>query len=102
MTAADPMVIAAPATVGANQVRIVKRDGGSVYWSAAASYYDTASADSRAGSRQLAVTRRYALLTPVQLKNRIVYRETPFSGTAKPGDVLTVRLTVAGSPEWRY
>jgi uncharacterized protein YfaS (alpha-2-macroglobulin family) len=31
-----------------------------------------------------------------------VYRETPFTGTAKPGDVLTVRLTVAGSPEWRY
>jgi uncharacterized protein YfaS (alpha-2-macroglobulin family) len=73
-----------------------------VYWSAAANYYDTASADSRSGSRQLAITRKYALLTPVQLKNRIVYRETPFSGTANPGDVLTVRLTVAGSPEWRY
>jgi uncharacterized protein YfaS (alpha-2-macroglobulin family) len=36
------------------------------------------------------------------VQNRIVYRETPFSGTAKPGDVLTVRLTVAGSRDWRY
>ena len=102
MTASDPIVITAPAAVGPNQVRIVKRDGGTVYWSAAATYYDTASADSRSGSRQLALTRKYSLLTPVQLKNRIVYRETPFSGTATPGDVLTVRLTVAGSPEWRY
>ena len=102
MTAADPIVITAPANVGDNQVRIVKRDGGAVYWSAAATYFDTAAADSRAGSRQLAVTRKYALLTPVTVKNRIVYRETPFNGTANPGDVLTVRLTVAGSPEWRY
>ena len=102
MTAADPIVIAAPANVGDNQVRIVKRDGGAVYWSAAANYYDTASTDSRSGSRQLAITRKYSLLTPVQLKNRIVYRETPFNGTANPGDVLTVRLTVAGSAEWRY
>ena len=73
------------------------------YWSAAAVYYDTADRRrARSGSRQLAITRKYALLTPVTVKDRIVYRETPFTGTAKPGDVLTVRLTVAGSPEWRY
>ena len=42
------------------------------------------------------------VLTPVTVQGRIVYRETPFTGTARPGDVLTVRLTVAGSPEWRY
>ncbi|MEP6783170.1 MAG: alpha-2-macroglobulin, partial [Acidobacteriota bacterium] len=102
MTAPDPIVIAAPANAGANQVRIVKSDGGTVYWSAAADYYDTTTADARHGSYQLALTRKYSLLTPVTVKNRIVYRETPFSGTAKPGDVLTVRLTAAGSPEWRY
>jgi len=102
MTASDPIVIAAPANAGANQVRLVKKDGGTVYWSAAAVYYDTANADARQGSRQLAITRKYALLSPVTIKDRIVYRETPFTGTAKPGDVLTVRLTAAGSPEWRY
>lgn len=102
MTAPDPIVISAPATAGANQVRLVKRDGGTVYWSAAAEYYDTTTADARSGSRQLALTRKYSLLTPVTVKGNIVYRETPFDGTAKPGDVLTVRLTVAGSPEWRY
>jgi uncharacterized protein YfaS (alpha-2-macroglobulin family) len=112
MTAPDPIVISAAANAGANQVRLVKRDppspsasagqGAALYWTAAANYYDTATADARHGSRQLALTRKYALLTPVTVKGRIVYRETPFSGTAKPGDVLTVRLTAAGSPEWRY
>jgi uncharacterized protein YfaS (alpha-2-macroglobulin family) len=102
LTAADPIVIAAPAATGANEVRVVKRDNGTVYWSAAAVYYDTATAEARQGSRQLALTRKYALLTPVKVKDRIVYRESPFTGTAKPGDVISVRLTAAGSPEWRY
>jgi uncharacterized protein YfaS (alpha-2-macroglobulin family) len=112
MMAPDPIVIAAPANAGANQVRIVKKDGppspeasagqAALYWSVAADYYDMANADARRGSYQLALTRKYSLLTPVTVKNRIVYRETPFNGTAKPGDVLTVRLTAAGSPEWRY
>ena len=102
MVAPDPQIISVPAAAGANQVRLVKRDGGTVYWSVAANYYDTAGAGARTGTRQLALTRKYALLTPVTIKGRIVYREQPFTGTAKPGDVLTVRLTVAGSPEWRY
>jgi uncharacterized protein YfaS (alpha-2-macroglobulin family) len=101
LTAPDPIIVAAPANTGANEVRIVKRDGGSVYWSAAAVYYDTTS-DARTGSRQLAISRKYALLSPVTVGNRIVYRETPFNGAANAGDVLSVRLTVAGSPEWRY
>ncbi|MEO7155979.1 MAG: MG2 domain-containing protein [Vicinamibacterales bacterium] len=112
MTAPDPIVITAAAAAGANQVRLVKRDGppsptasagqSALYWSVAALYYDTATAAARQGTRQLALTRKYALLTPLTVKGRIVYRETPFTGTAKPGDVLTVRLTAAGSPEWRY
>jgi uncharacterized protein YfaS (alpha-2-macroglobulin family) len=118
ITASDPIVIEAPARAGANQVRLVTRatsappsaqgpaaataGQASLYWSASAVYYDTASADARQGSRQLAITRTYALLTPVRIKDRIVYRESEFTGTAKPGDVLSVRLTAAGSPEWRY
>jgi hypothetical protein len=103
MTAPDPIVVSAPANAGANQIRLVKRDGGgTVYWSAAAQYYDTAGAGARAGSRQLAVTRKYSLLTPTKVDDGIVYRETPFTGSARPGDVLTVRLTIAGSPDWRY
>ncbi len=102
MAAPDPLVVTVPASAGANQVRLVKRGAGTVYWSAAADYYDTSGAGAQSGSRHLALTRAYALLSPVTVKGRIVYREEPFTGTAKPGDVLTVRLTVAGSPEWRY
>lgn len=102
MTAPDPQVITVPANAGANEVRLVKRDAGTVYWSASANYYDTAGAGARSGDRQLALSRKYAVLRPVTVKGRIVYREQPFTGTALPGDVLTVRLTVAGSPEWRY
>ena len=102
MTAPDPVTITVPANAGANQIRLVKREGGTVYWSAAAVYYDTTGAAERTGDRHLAVTRKYALVTPVTVKGKIVYREQPFSGTASAGDVLSVRLTVAGSPEWRY
>jgi hypothetical protein len=81
----------------------VKREGGgTAYWSAVGTYYDVAGAAARRGSRELAISRQYAVLTPVTVQGRIVYRETPFTGAARPGDVLTVRLTVAGSPEWRY
>jgi uncharacterized protein YfaS (alpha-2-macroglobulin family) len=73
-----------------------------VYWAAEASYFDPSTAEARSGSRQLALTRTYFKLTPVTVRGRIVYREQPFTGTASPGDVLTVRLVVAGSPQWRY
>ena len=102
MTAPDPVALSVPAREGANTIRLVKRDGGTVYWSAEATYYDPSTAEGRSGSRQLAVSRKYSKLTSVTVRDRIVYREEPFTGTAAPGDVLTVRLTVAGSPEWRY
>ncbi|MGE3191759.1 MAG: hypothetical protein AB7N90_18885, partial [Vicinamibacterales bacterium] len=102
LAAPDPVVITTPAREGANDVRIVEKNGGTVYWSAAAEYYDTGGAAERAGTRRLAVTRRYQLLTPVTVNGAIVYREEALSGPVRPGDVLTVRLTVAGSPDWRY
>lgn len=102
MLAPDPIVVTAPANAGANQVRLVKREGGTVYWSAAGTYFDMQGAGARSGDRQLAVTRKYALLTPVTVRGRILYREQPFTGSAKTGDVLTVRLTVAGASDWRY
>ncbi len=102
LAVAEPVHITVPARAGANEVRIVKRGGGALYWSATAEYYDTAGAAARTGSRQLAVTRRYARLVPVRADDRILYREEPFTGTANPGDVLSVRLVVAGSRDWRY
>ena len=46
--------------------------------------------------------RRYSTLSPVTRNGRIVYREGPFNGTTAAGDLLLVRLTAAGSADWRY
>ena len=105
MTAPDPVIAdGAARREGANTVRLVKRDGGTVYWSAAADLLRHRHRRRRgSGSRQLARARASTRCSRrSRSQDRIVYRETPFTGTAAPGDVLTVRLTVAGSPEWRY
>ena len=102
ITSPDPIELTAPARSGANTIRIVTRGGGAVYWAAQATYYDTAAAQERTGSRTLALQRNYFTLSPVTVNGRIVYRETPFGGTVRPGDLLLVRLITAGSKDWRY
>jgi uncharacterized protein YfaS (alpha-2-macroglobulin family) len=102
LTAPDPIVISVPAREGVNSVRLVKQGGGSLYWSALATYYDVQGAQARSGSRQLAITRQYARVVPVRRNNRIVYQEQPIQGDLESGDVLSVRITVAGSTDWRY
>jgi len=102
LTKPDPVVLSAPARDGANTVRLVKKGGGTLYWSAQAVYYDTQGAQARSGSRQLAITRQYARVVPVRQRDRIVYQEQPFDGRINPGDVLSVRITVAGANSWRY
>ena len=54
----------APGREGANSVRLVKKGGGTLYWSARATYYDTRAPRREAASRQLAITRKYARLVP--------------------------------------
>ncbi|MCX6552352.1 MAG: MG2 domain-containing protein [Acidobacteria bacterium] len=102
MTAPDPIEITAPAKPGANTIRFVKRGGGALYWATQAVYFDTQAAQERTGSHKLALQRQYFTLKPVTVKNRIVYRETPLQGSVQPGDLLLVRLTTAGSTDWRY
>jgi hypothetical protein len=102
LTAPDPVVVTAPAVAGKNTVVLRKKGGGSLYWSAAADYYETTGVFERTGSRKLAIVRKYYSLTPVRVQDRIVYREAQFSGTAQPGDLLLVRVDAAGSTDWRY
>jgi uncharacterized protein YfaS (alpha-2-macroglobulin family) len=101
-TRAGAMTITADAVEGENQVRLVKRGGGMVYWTATARYYDMAESFAPGGSRTLALNRRYFALAPVEVEGRIVHRETPFEGRAAPGDVILVRLAAAGAADWRY
>lgn len=110
-TAANPIVLTAPGQTGVNKVRLVTRAGGgsgakdgpgAVYYTATARYYDNRESLQREGSHQLALSRQYFSLAPVTKNGKIVYREQPFSGSAKPGDLLLVRLVAAGSKDWRY
>jgi hypothetical protein len=101
----DPVRLSVPASAGTNEVRLVKRGGGVLYWTAAARYYDTRQSFTQEGSRTLALSRQYFALSPVRTTGpnaRTVYRESPFTGTANPGDLILVRVTVAGAADWRY
>ncbi len=102
LASAAPIEVRVEAAAGKNSIRFVKRGAGTLYWSAQAVYFDTRAAAQPSGSSKLALVRQYFSLAPVTVKGRIVYRETPFSGTARPGDLLLVRLTAAGSTDWRY
>jgi hypothetical protein len=102
LTAPDPVIVSAAAREGDNVITLTRRGGGALYWSATATYFDTRTPIERTGGRKLAIAREYYALTPRTVQKRIVYRETPFTGNAAPGDVLLVRLTVAGAEDWRY
>jgi alpha-2-macroglobulin len=101
LTAPDPIVLTTAGREGANTVTVLS-DGGSVYWSASAQYFDTRTPIERTGARKLAIARDYFTLSAVDVGKKIVYRETPFAGSAAPGDVLLVHLVVAGAPDWNY
>jgi uncharacterized protein YfaS (alpha-2-macroglobulin family) len=100
-TSAFPRVVTLPAAEGANAVT-VRAEGGTAYWSVAARYYDTEEGLARSGTRRLALSRKYFALAPVRKGNRVVYEERPFSGSVAPGDLVLVRLVVAGSNDWQY
>jgi uncharacterized protein YfaS (alpha-2-macroglobulin family) len=101
-TAPDPVRVAVSARAGTNDVTIEVRGPGSLYWTAAATYYDAQEPIERTGSRSLALKREYFSLQPVSTKGKTIYRLVPFSGSARAGDVLLVRVTAAGAADWRH
>lgn len=101
-TQPTPISLSAPAREGENAVRLVKRGEGTLYWSASAHFFDTRAALQPVGSRQLAVAREYFALRPTQQGRRIVYRREPYRDSVAPGDLILVKVTVAGSAAWRY
>ncbi|MBP1636771.1 MAG: hypothetical protein H6Q10_3345, partial [Acidobacteria bacterium] len=98
----DPVVLSTAGQAGKNTVAIRTSGAGTVYWSATAASYDRAGALEQSGARKLALARRYFTLQPVRSGARLLYRERPLDGPVAPGDVLLVRLTAAGSTDWRY
>jgi uncharacterized protein YfaS (alpha-2-macroglobulin family) len=100
--APEPVRVRAAARVGDNDIRLVKRGAGPLYWSATARYFETQEPIERTGSRRLAIAREYFALAQATERGHIVYRPRPFEGRAQQGDLLLVRVTVAGSTDWRF
>jgi len=84
-----------------NQVLFTKSGPGRLYWSTRAEYYSLDKRLFQSNQVSLNITRDYFRLAQATDRGRIVYDLVPLAGELKPGDVLAVRLTVAGS-EWRY
>ena len=86
---------------GANTIHIHKSGTGRLYWSASGHYYSNEKRVIQQNKLSLNITRDYYRLSPEQRKDRIVYRLDPLAGELHVGDVVAVRVTVAGS-DWHY
>jgi uncharacterized protein YfaS (alpha-2-macroglobulin family) len=86
---------------GPNEIRIHKSGAGRLYWSASAAFYSDDKHLVQNNKLALNITRDYFRLTSEQSGSKIVYRLDPLDGDLHVGDILAVRMTVAGS-EWRY
>jgi len=90
---------------GNNEIRVHKTGTGRLYWSATGSYYSNDRRLVQTNKLSLNITRDYFRLTAIhandKMGERIVYHLDPLAGDLHIGDILAVRVTVAGT-EWRY
>jgi uncharacterized protein YfaS (alpha-2-macroglobulin family) len=84
-----------------NSIRITATGSGRLYYSARAEYWSNSEKLQKVASGQLSVDREYFRLVPNRDGDKIVYEMAQLSGPVAAGDVIAVRLTVAGS-EWKY
>ncbi len=94
-------LIASQLQPGANEIRIRKSGPGRLYWSTSAAFYSNDKHLVQNNNLSLSITRDYFRLTPEQAGSKIVYRTDPLNSELHVGDILAVRVTVAGG-EWRY
>ena len=94
-------LVAAQLQTGANTIHIHKTGTGRLYWSASGHYYSNEKRVVQQNKLSLNITHDYYRLSPEQQKDRIVYRLDPLAGELHVGDVVAVRVTVAGG-DWHY
>jgi uncharacterized protein YfaS (alpha-2-macroglobulin family) len=85
------------------QITIRKTGNGITYWSAENDWYSADKSLSQQGKVSLNITRDYYLLKKNQPQptDPITYDLSPLSGPVHVGDIVAVKLAVAGS-EWKY
>ncbi len=87
--------------IGNNRVEISKTGKGFLFYSFIITYYSQEE-NIQAGGNRLQISREYYHLRPAESQDRIVYQKVPFSGVAKVGEPLLVKLTLDGSDENEY
>lgn len=80
-----------------NEVRIVKRGKGVLYFSSSLDYYSGEENVPARGSADLNVTREYFRLRVVEDGYKLNWKLDPLSGDVRSGDVLVVRLKIDGN-----
>jgi uncharacterized protein YfaS (alpha-2-macroglobulin family) len=82
---------------GTNDIKIVKRGKGVVYFSSSLDYYTGEEDVAARGSADLNVTREYFRLSLVEDGYKLKWKSEPLRGEIHSGDVLGVRLTLNGT-----
>jgi len=82
---------------GTNEIRVVKRGKGMVYFSSSLDYYTGEEDVAARGSAELNVTREYLRLKIVEDGYKLKWKTEPLSGEIHSGDMLVVRLKLNGT-----
>ncbi|MFN2532181.1 MAG: alpha-2-macroglobulin [Pyrinomonadaceae bacterium] len=80
-----------------NQVRIIKRGGGSVYLTSRLDYYTDESEVSPSSNANLSVTREYFRLRVIEDGYNLKWISEPLTGEVRSGDLIAVRLRLQGN-----
>ena len=79
-----------------NQIRVVKRGRGSIYFTGALNFYTGEQEVAARGYSELNITREYLRLRVVEDGYKLKWAVEPLTGQLKSGDLIVVRLHVKG------
>jgi uncharacterized protein YfaS (alpha-2-macroglobulin family) len=82
---------------GSNEIRLVKRGKGMLYFSSSLDYYTGEEDVAARGSADLNLTREYLRLKVVEDGYKLKWKTEPLSGEIHSGDLLVVRLKLNGA-----
>jgi uncharacterized protein YfaS (alpha-2-macroglobulin family) len=82
---------------GTNEIRLVKRGKGMLYFSSSLDYYTGEEDVAARGSADLNLTREYLRLKVVEDGYKLKWKTEPLSGEIHSGDMLVVRLKLNGA-----
>jgi uncharacterized protein YfaS (alpha-2-macroglobulin family) len=82
---------------GTNEIRLVKRGQGIVYFSSSLDYFTGEEDVPARGSADLNLTREYLRLKVVEDNDKLKWKTEPLTGEIHSGDILVVRLKLNGA-----